>query len=202
MRKNIESGGKMKTANQLKSLIMEAETVSSLMQHLADNDIDSDSFAVMCDLGENGQEHECDLPITETALRASSVIDALLATLRELELKPISTSEEHTDALRMIEKLLANAPSPDSPDGKLLEVMIMLVEGYENRHYPILPVSPLDAIKFRMNEQGLSVEDLAPAIGDVQRAKDVLSGSRALTLPMIRRLHRQFGIPLESLVGV
>lgn len=69
--------------DKLEALRLEAETLSGLMVQLAENDIDSDSFAVMSYLGENGTEHECDLPITETALRASAVIDQLLAALEE-----------------------------------------------------------------------------------------------------------------------
>ncbi|CAI1009666.1 hypothetical protein [Serratia fonticola] len=69
--------------DRFEALRLEAETLSGLMVQLAENDIDSDSFAVMSDLGENGTEHECDLPITETALRASSVIDQLLTELEE-----------------------------------------------------------------------------------------------------------------------
>lgn len=70
-------------SDKSEALRLEAETVSGLMVQLAENDIDSDSFAVMLDLGENGTEHECDLPITETALRAAAVIDQLLAALKE-----------------------------------------------------------------------------------------------------------------------
>lgn len=69
--------------DKFEALRLEAETLSGLMMQLAENEIDSDSFAVMSDLGENGTEHECDLPITETALRASAVIDLLLAALEE-----------------------------------------------------------------------------------------------------------------------
>ncbi|UAN52182.1 hypothetical protein KGP26_03620 [Serratia sp. JSRIV002] len=71
--------------DKLEALRLEAETLSGLMMQLAENEIDSDSFAVMSDLGENGQEHDCDLPITETALRVSAVIDQLLAALEEKE---------------------------------------------------------------------------------------------------------------------
>lgn len=119
-----------------------------------------------------------------------------------MNIKPIRNEHDHLDALAVVENLLTNSPDPESPEGERLEVMIMLVEAYENRHYPIPPVSPVEAIKFRMNEQGLCVEDIAPAMGNVQRAMNVLDGSRPLTLSMIRRLHSQLGIPLESLVGV
>lgn len=77
-------------SDKLEALRLEAETLSGLMMQLAENEIDSDSFAVMSDLGENGQEHDCDLPITETALRASAVIDQLLAALEELNRQMIS----------------------------------------------------------------------------------------------------------------
>ncbi len=70
-------------SDKSEALRLEAETVSGLMVQLSENDIDSDSFAVMSDLGENGTEHECDLPITETALRATAVIGQLLAALEE-----------------------------------------------------------------------------------------------------------------------
>ncbi|MBQ0600780.1 transcriptional regulator [Klebsiella oxytoca] len=119
-----------------------------------------------------------------------------------MNIKPIRNEQDHRDALAVVEKLLAKSPAPDSPESERLEVMIMLVEAYENRCYPILSVSPVEAIKFRMNELGLSVEDIAPAMGNVQCAKNVLDGSQTLTLTMIRQLHSQFGIPLESLVGV
>ena len=119
-----------------------------------------------------------------------------------MNINPIRTEQDHDNALSIVEDLLKKSPAADSPEGELLEVMIMLVEGYENKHYPLLSVSPVEEIRFRMKEQGLSIKDLAPAIGDTQGVRDILNGSRVLTLPMIRRLHSQFGIPLVSLIGV
>lgn len=81
-------------SDKLEALRLEAETLSGLMMQLAENEIDSDSFAVMSDLGENGQEHECDLPITETALRAAAVIGLLLAALEEKDQKIEAMKEE------------------------------------------------------------------------------------------------------------
>ncbi len=66
------------------------------------------------------------------------------------------------------------------------------------KHYPIEPPTPIEAIKFRMEQQGLTVKDLEPAIGKSNRVYEILNGTRNLTLPMIRRLHAQFGIPGES----
>ena len=79
--------------------------------------------------------------------------------------------------------------------------MVTLIEAYERKHYPIDPPDPIEAIKFRMEQGGLTVKDLEPMIGKSNRVYEVLSGKRNLTLPMIRRLHRDLGIPAESLIG-
>ncbi|WP_260513612.1 hypothetical protein [Serratia fonticola] len=86
-------------SDKLEALRIEAETLSGLMMQLAENEIDSDSFAVMSDLGENGQEHDCDLPITETALRAAAVIDQLLAALKEAEQREDRYRQRWVDAV-------------------------------------------------------------------------------------------------------
>ena len=80
--------------------------------------------------------------------------------------------------------------------------MCLVIEEYEAKNHPIDPPEPIEAILFRMEQQGLTVKDLEPAIGKSNRVYEVLKGTRTLTLPMIRRLHKQFGIPLESLVGI
>lgn len=74
-------------------------------------------------------------------------------------------------------------------------------QSYEAEHYPIDPSDPVEAIKFRMEQRGLTAKDLEPAIGRVNRVYEVLNGKRNLTLPMIRKLHKQFGIPAESLIS-
>lgn len=96
--------------DKLESMVLEAETVSALMIHLADDDVGDTSFAVMSDLGENGTEHECDLGVHETALRASAVIDALLAELEASKTNAEyykSAFEEQRDHADMLEKRLA-----------------------------------------------------------------------------------------------
>lgn len=119
-----------------------------------------------------------------------------------MQVKLIKTEQEYQDALRAIAPLFENEPELNTPEGDFFEVMCLLIEEYEKKHYPIEAPDPVEAIKFRMDQQGLTVKDLEPAIGKANRVYEILNGKRSLTLPMIRRLHTQFGIPLRSLIGV
>ena len=76
----------------------------------------------------------------------------------------------------------------------------MLVEAYERKHFPMELPDPIQAIRFSMEQKGLTAKDLVPMIGQINRVYDVLNGKRPLTLQMIRRLHRELGIPAESLI--
>ncbi|ELW2866023.1 transcriptional regulator [Salmonella enterica] len=116
-------------------------------------------------------------------------------------IKPIKTEQDYEAALRAVEPMFDNEPAADTPEGDYFEIMCVLINEYENKHYPIEAPDPIEAIKFRMEQQGLTPKDLEPAIGKLNRVYEVLNGTRSLTLPMIRRLHSQFGIPLNSLVG-
>ena len=78
--------------------------------------------------------------------------------------------------------------------------MATLIAAYEARHFPIGPADPVEAIKFRMDQQGLVPRDLQPMIGRLNRVYEVLARSRPLTMPMVWRLHKQLGIPAESLI--
>lgn len=120
---------------------------------------------------------------------------------RGMKIKPVRTEQDYEEVLRAVSPLFDNEPEPGSPEGDFFEIMCLLIEEYEKKHYPIDPPEPVEAIKFRMDQMGLTVRDLEPAIGQPNRVYEVLNGKRNLTLPMIRRLHNQFGIPLESLVG-
>ena len=93
-------------------------------------------------------------------------------------------------------------PDPASPEGEGLDILVTLVQAYESKHYPIDPPDPIEAIKFRMDQMGLTVNDLCHAIGRPNRVYEVLNRKRGLTLEMIRNLHRDLGIPAESLIGV
>lgn len=117
------------------------------------------------------------------------------------KIKPIHNEADYEAALAAVSPLFDNEPEPGSAAGDFLEVMILLIEKYEQEHYPIEALDPVEAIKFRMEQMGLTAKDLVPAIGRPNRVYEVLNNKRALTLPMIRNLHEMFNIPLASLVG-
>lgn len=117
-----------------------------------------------------------------------------------MNIHPIRTDQEYREALNGVSALFDNEPEPGTPEGDCFEVMITLIEAYETKHFPVDLPSPIDAIKFRMEQSGLTVADLAPAIGRTNRVYEVLNGKRPLTLPMIWKLHDMFGIPAESLI--
>ncbi|WP_171957420.1 helix-turn-helix domain-containing protein [Stenotrophomonas maltophilia] len=118
-----------------------------------------------------------------------------------MNIHPIRTESDYENALRMILAYVDNEPEPGSEDGDRFEILVTLVEAYEAKHYPIEPPDPIDAIRFRMEQGGLTVKDLVPSIGQLNRVYEVLNRKRGLTLEMIRKLHRNLGIPAESLIG-
>ena len=118
-----------------------------------------------------------------------------------LQIRPIRTQADYETALKAVSPLFDNEPDPDSDEGATFDAAITLIEAYERKHYPIGPADPIEAIKFRMEQQGLTPKDLQPMIGRLNRVYEVLAGKRPLTMPMIRRLHQQLGIPAESLIG-
>lgn len=116
-----------------------------------------------------------------------------------MDIKPIRNERQHRAALKEIERLW-NA-KPRSAEHDRLEVLATLVEDYEDRHQPIYPPDPIAAIRFRMEQLHLDRNALEASIGSRARVSEVLSGRRRLTLEMIRRLHRQLGIPAEVLLA-
>jgi HTH-type transcriptional regulator / antitoxin HigA len=88
----------------------------------------------------------------------------------------------------------------DTPEGERLDVLVMLVEAYESRHYPLDLPDAVEAIRFRMEQKGLTPKDLVPLIGRINRVYEVLNRRRPLTPAMIQRLHSELGIPAESLI--
>ena len=115
-----------------------------------------------------------------------------------MEIKAIKTKADYRAALKEIETLMA--AERDTPEGERLDVLVTLVEAYENKHQPLDLPDPVEAIKFRMEQKGMTAKDLVPMIGRINRVYEVLSRRRPLTLAMIHRLHRQLGIPAESLI--
>ena len=87
-----------------------------------------------------------------------------------------------------------------TPDGDRLDILATLIDSYEAGHYPMDPPEPIEAIKFRMEQQGLTRKDLEPIIGTRTRVAEVLSRKRGLSIDMIRRLHDQLGISAEVLI--
>jgi HTH-type transcriptional regulator/antitoxin HigA len=114
--------------------------------------------------------------------------------------KVIKTEEDYETALTVIESLLDLDPAPGTPDADRLELLTLLVEDYESRAAPPTLPDPIEAIRFRMDQQGLKQSDLVPYIGSRSKVSEVLSGKRALTLSMIRRLHDGLGIPARVLL--
>jgi len=115
-----------------------------------------------------------------------------------MEIRPIKTKADHRAGLREIETLMA--AERDTPEGERLDVLVTLVEAYERKHYPLDLPDPVEAIKFRMEQKGMTPKDLVPMIGRINRVYEVLSRRRPLTLAMIQRLHSALGIPAESLI--
>ena len=115
-----------------------------------------------------------------------------------MEIKPISTKADHRAALKEIEALMSVRRG--TPEGDRLDVLVTLVEAWEKKRYPMDLPDPIEAIKFRMEQSGLGPKDLVPMIGQLNRVYEVLARKRPLTLQMIRRLHRDLGIPAESLI--
>ena len=116
-----------------------------------------------------------------------------------MDIKPIKTKADHRRALKEIETLMS--ARANSPEGERLDVLATLVEAYEKKHFHFESPDPIEAIKFRMEQAGLTPKDLVPMIGQLNRVYEVLNRNRPLTLVMIRRLHRQLGIPAESLIN-
>jgi HTH-type transcriptional regulator/antitoxin HigA len=111
----------------------------------------------------------------------------------------IRTEGDYEEALAYVDTLMS--AEPGTPDFTELELWVHLVEVYDEEHYPIEPPTPVEAIRFRMEQQGLTPSDLVPYIGSKSRVSEVLSGKRTLSLAMIRRLHEGLGIPADVLIA-
>ena len=119
-----------------------------------------------------------------------------------MNIHPIRTKADYKRALREVSAYFDDEPEPGSAEGDRFEILTTLVEAYEARQFPIEAPDPIEAIRFRMEQGGLTVKDMVPSIGQPNRVYEVLNRKRGLTLEMIRNLHRNLGIPAESLIGV
>lgn len=117
-----------------------------------------------------------------------------------MEIRPIRTEADYKATLKEVSRLMESDPDLGTPDGDRLDILATLVQAYESKHYPVDLPDPVEAIKFRMEQAGLTPKDLEPMIGRMNRVYEVLNRKRALTLPMIWKLHQGLGIPAESLI--
>ena len=114
------------------------------------------------------------------------------------EVKPIRSEADYEKALTEVERLWGARSG--TPEGDRLDVLATLIDAYESAHHPIDPPDPIDAIKFRMEQQGLTRKDLEGILGTRTRVAEVLNRRRGLSINMIRRLHDKLGISAEVLI--
>ena len=115
--------------------------------------------------------------------------------------KIIKTEAQHKAYLAEVERLASDDPAPGTEQGDRLELLAKLVEDYEKERYRFNRPDPISAIRFRMQEKGLRQKDIAPILGGKNRASEILSGKRPLTIPMIRALSSQLSLPADLLIG-
>lgn len=118
-----------------------------------------------------------------------------------MDIHPIRTDADYREAMALVAPCFDKEPEPGTEEGDRFEILLTLIEAYETRHFPLEKPDPIEAIKFRMEQSGLAAKDLEPMIGRMNRVYEVLNRKRPLTLAMIRRLHRDLGIPAAVLVG-
>ena len=116
-----------------------------------------------------------------------------------MEIRPIKTEQDYYTSIRRIEVLWG--AKNDTPQGDELDLLVTLVESYEMKHYPIAPPDPVEAIKFRMEQMGMTKADMVQYIGSQSRVSEILNGRRKLTLGMIKALYKGLRIPAEILLA-
>ncbi len=117
-----------------------------------------------------------------------------------MRLQPIRTEQEHEAALEEIERLFENEPESGTTEGDHLEILIALVQTYEDQRYPLPLPDPIAAIRYHLESRGLGEEDLVPYVGSPRQVVEVLGRRQPLSLEMIRRLHEALGISADILI--
>lgn len=115
-----------------------------------------------------------------------------------MNIKPIKTDADYRATLKKVETLMT--AKPNTSEGDKLDVLATLIEAYEREHFPLDLPDPVEAIRFEMEQKGLTIKDLEPMIGKSNRVYEILNRKRSLTLKMIQKLHQELGIPAESLI--
>lgn len=116
-----------------------------------------------------------------------------------MDIRPIKTEQDYDAAIHRIEELWG--AKKDTPNGDELDLLVTLVESYEMKHYPIIPPDPADAIKFRMEQMGMTQADMVEYLGSQSRVSEILNRKRNLTLGMIKALYKELQIPAEILLA-
>lgn len=116
-----------------------------------------------------------------------------------MDIKPIKTEQDYNNSISRIEELWG--AKIDTPEGDELDLLVTLVESYEMKHYPIAPPDPIDAIKFRMEQMGMTKADMEKYLGSQSRVSEILNRKRNLTLKMVKSLYVGLKIPAEILLA-
>lgn len=115
-------------------------------------------------------------------------------------IRPIRSEADYDDALGEIEQYFDNEPKPGTPDADRFDLLALVIADYERRQWPIEPPDTIDAIRYRMETGGYTQADLGRLLGSRQRASDILTRKRPLTMKMAWKLHREWKIPAEALI--
>jgi HTH-type transcriptional regulator / antitoxin HigA len=115
-------------------------------------------------------------------------------------IRPLRTETDYEAALAEIERYFEKEPKPGTREADRFDLLALVLEDYESKHWPIEPPDPIDAIRYRMELSGYTQADLGRLIGSRQRASDILSRKRRLTMKMAWKLHRDWNIPAETLI--
>ncbi len=116
-------------------------------------------------------------------------------------IRPLHSEADYDVALNEIERYFENEPKPGTPAADRFDLLALIIEDYERRRWPIEPPDTIDAIRYRMETGGYTQADLGRLLGSRQRASDILTRKRPLTMRMAWRLHREWGIPAEALIA-
>jgi HTH-type transcriptional regulator/antitoxin HigA len=116
-------------------------------------------------------------------------------------IRPLRSESDYDAALDDIERYFENEPKPGTPEADRFDLLALIIEDYERKHWPIEPPDSIDAIRYSMEAGGYTQADLGRLLGSRQRASDILTRKRPLTMRMAWRLYREWGIPAEALLA-
>jgi HTH-type transcriptional regulator / antitoxin HigA len=116
-------------------------------------------------------------------------------------IRPIRSEADYEATVKEIERYFENEPKPGTPEGDRFDLLALIIEDYERKRWPIEPPDTIDAIRYRMDTGGHTQADLGRLLGSRQRASDILTRKRSLTMRMAWKLHREWGTPAEALIA-